>query len=516
MSIILNNLSFTFEGHDAPLFDDLDLALSHARTGIVGRNGSGKSTLLKLIEGTLTPTRGSAATAGRVARLRQDLLQVRGRTVAQVLGIDRVLAALRRIENGSVDQHDFDDVGDDWDAEARAQAVIARRVPSLALEGVLDRSTETLSGGELVQLAMAALELDGASAALLDEPTNNLDARSRAALREAVREWPGQVVVVSHDVALLNEMDAIVELHAGRATLYGGGYDLYLEQRASAHEAALREVRDARGALRTERRDLQQVQAATSQQARQDRRRFAAQPRTPRTSDPTAKRAAEARRANRVKAAAAKVREARDNLTAADERVRDDDHIRIPVIDPGGARGRRLLDLVGEGRTLTLCGGDRWALVGDNGVGKSTLIRRSVGAASTRRVGLLDQRLELPDGTVFEAVAGAAPSRLPHDTHELLARFLVRGDMVHRDVATLSGGERFRVALARVLLASPPPELIVLDEPTNNLDLDSVDQLVEALTAYRGALLVVSHDAELLERLGLERVVELMPDGDLV
>lgn len=167
------------------------------------------------------------------------------------------------------------------------------------------------------------------------------------------------------------------------------------------------------------------------------------------------------------------------------------------------------------------------ALVGENGVGKTSLLRtllqpedsqrtKARGELFTERVGYLDQHLALDeDASILDNVRQAAPTRLPHDIRAQMARFVVRGDMVDRLVGQLSGGERFRVALARILLADPVPELLILDEPTNNLDLTSIDQLVEGLQAYRGALLVVSHDADLLDRLRLDDVIRLEFDGSL-
>jgi len=173
------------------------------------------------------------------------------------------------------------------------------------------------------------------------------------------------------------------------------------------------------------------------------------------------------------------------------------------------------------------------ALIGPNGVGKTTLLERlvrpssgtdstqevlpcRVGAeAHTDRIGYLPQRVDglVERASVLENVRAAASALPDRELRNRLARFLIRGDAVDRQVATLSGGERFRVALAQLLLAEPPPQLLVLDEPTNNLDLDTVDQFVEALAAYRGAVLIVSHDDAFLARLGIDTTLELDRDG---
>ena len=177
-------------------------------------------------------------------------------------------------------------------------------------------------------------------------------------------------------------------------------------------------------------------------------------------------------------------------------------------------------------------GPERVALIGRNGVGKTTLLRRLVtdaaasgfpmnpelvAEAHTDRIGYLSQRVDGLDesASVVENIAAAAPHVPDKELRNRLARFLIRGATMDRPVGALSGGERFRVALAKLLLADPAPHLVVLDEPTNNLDLDTVDQLVQALLAFRGAVLVVSHDDVFLQRLELDLTLELDAEGQL-
>ena len=205
-------------------------------------------------------------------------------------------------------------------------------------------------------------------------------------------------------------------------------------------------------------------------------------------------------------------------------RVRRDAGVRLDLPDPQVAAGRRLAELRDGRRSVLIRGPERVALLGRNGIGKTRLLRTLVepGAAGelqavphTDRMGYLPQRLDHLDdaGSILDNVRAAAPGAAPEQVRAGLARFLFRGGSVHRPVGSLSGGERFRVALARLLLASPPHQLLVLDEPTNNLDLHTVDELVDALDAFHGGLLVVSHDDAFLARLSIDSWLTLDDRG---
>lgn len=525
--ISLRNLHFSWP-NGTPALTGINGTFTPGRTGLIGRNGSGKSTLLKLIAGILTPTNGQVETMGEVGYLPQTLTLTPGSTVASLLGVDGVLTSLRNIESGSIDERDFDTVGENWDIEARADEALHRIGFSAA---DLDRSVVEVSGGEAMLIAISGLRLRRTPITLLDEPTNNLDRATRAVLTELVDEWPGSLVVVSHDLELLELMDHTAEIYDGELTTFGGPYSAWKEHLAQEQAAALQAARSAEQTLKVEKR--QRIEAETKI-ARRERtgRKAAKEGGLPRMAADHLKKKAQASAGATRTNLDGKVRSAQEALDAADSRVRDDEHIRLDLPDPGVPRGRRIAEFSDGERTLIIQGPERVALIGANGTGKSAFLESLVrgtpppadlpvrlphGELHTNLVGYLSQRLEGLDDA-RDAVANVrdvAPELDPGTIRNRLARMLLRGDSVYLPVGTLSGGERFRVALARLLLADPPAQLLILDEPTNNLEITSVEQLAEALDAYRGALIVVSHDFGFLRRIGVDTVVELTGDGRL-
>lgn len=525
--ITCSALSFAWPD-GTPVFDGFQLTVGPGRTGLIGLNGCGKSTLLKLIAGELAAPDGQLSTSGTVGYLPQTVTLDTAIRVDEALGIHATRAALHAIEAGEATEANFEAVADDWDVEERALATLDQ----LGLGHIgLDRTLGELSGGEGVLLRLAALLLARPDVLLLDEPTNNLDLRARRRLYAAVESWSGVLVLVSHDRELLERVDQIADLRDGEVRWYGGNFTEYEEMLATEQESAERLVRVAEADMQRQKRELSDAQLKLARRKRYGQK-MNDNKREPKIVMGARKRAAQESAGKHRIMHAEKLAQAKERLDHAVEAVRDDAEIRIELPATRVPPGRRVLTLsalrpvhgAGVAGEWELRGPERIALVGRNGSGKTTLLRTVAGELAplsgeskthvpTR---FLPQRLDVldDDRTVVENVARFAPHATNNLVRARLAHFLFRGARADRAAGTLSGGERFRATLAALLLAEPAPQLLILDEPTNNLDLASARQLTDALDSYEGALLVASHDVPFLESIGITRWLLLDGNGD--
>ncbi|MDR1152686.1 MAG: ATP-binding cassette domain-containing protein, partial [Bifidobacteriaceae bacterium] len=453
-----------------------------------------------------------------------------GDSVETVLGVAERRAALHRIEAGDTRESLYGIVGEDWDIDQRTMAALG----SVGLGWLsLEHAVGELSGGEAMALALAARLLERPDILLLDEPTNNLDRAGRERVHEVVRGWrKGALIVASHDRELLELVDRIGEVRTGYVTWYGGGWTAYREAVEREQEAAQAAVRTARAAERREQRERREAEVKLAGR-RRSARAAQANAKYPKIVARERRRDAQVSAGRLRRVHEERLARARDEAVSAEAAIREDAPIRIDLPATAVPAGRDMLDLRegclpygaggGEPIDLLVRGPERIALTGPNGAGKTTALNVIVGkleaVAGTVRLHvparMLPQRLDVLDGaaTVMTGVAGEAPGVAPGEIRSALARFGLRGRDPDRTVDTLSGGERLRATLAAIMIGVPAPQLLVLDEPTNSLDVGSVDQLIAAVECHRGALIVASHDLPFLRACRITRWLHLDRHG---
>jgi len=521
-------LGYTFpDGHT--LFKNINFNLTGGKTGIVGSNGCGKTTLLKIISGELKPGEGSILTNGVFTVLEQDQSGYTALTVAEVLGVDQKLAALRTISAGKGREIDFTLLGDDWNIEERILSVTRRagleRIP-------LDRLFGQLSGGEAARLLFVKCLLHNPDFILLDEPTNHLDGIGRTLFYDTVANFRKGLLVVSHDRQLLRLMDAIIEITPVAAKTYGGNYDLYNNQKTTERGALERQILTAELDLKKG----QQIAAA----AAASRKKINARAKKNNANVGIPKILLNKRRGKGEKTLARitavhekKLNRMQNHVAELKENLPANNRIKIDLNAEPEYKGRILIKAedvnFGYNETLlwrqniyyTLYAQERISLAGNNGSGKTTLINlltRKLQPVCGRitcnniRIGIIDQKYELiaPDLTVLENIRQRAHTDInEHELRIRLGRFLFYKDEIFKQTRDLSGGEKCRLSLACLLSVSNEPDLIILDEPTNNLDLAGIEQVQSALQRYSGALLVISHDQIFLENIGIDKVLDL-------
>ncbi|WP_087007229.1 ABC-F family ATP-binding cassette domain-containing protein [Gulosibacter sp. 10] len=505
-----------------PVLDRLELTVGPAsRIAIVGENGRGKSTLLQLLAGALPADSGSVSRVGTLGFAEQEMPAGENRTVGEAVAdaIAESLAALEALdaagaalaEGGAgaearyAEALERAEALDAWDSERRVDIALE----ALGAEADRSRRLAELSVGQRYRVRLACLLGSDADFLVLDEPTNHLDREALAFLAERLRAWRGGVVLVSHDRALLRDVaETFVDLdpsHDGRARVYGGGFDGYREGR------------------RAERLRWEQAHAREqAERARLEGDLAAAQDRL-RTGWRPPKGTGRHTRATRADGLVQSVHRRRDALEAHAVRVPEPPQelaAPAPARVPKGvlieAAGVAVADRLRRPVALALRGGERLLVTGPNGAGKSTLLAvlaarmapttGTVRLAEGVRAGLLRQETALPPDLRAAEAYEAAMNRLiasgglhPGEAASLGSLGLLRGVEADRRVGELSMGQRRRLDLA-VLLASRP-HVLLLDEPTNHLSMALVDELGEALATSPAAVIVSTHDRQLIRDL---------------
>jgi ATPase subunit of ABC transporter with duplicated ATPase domains len=488
------------------------------KVGLVGPNGAGKSTLFRLVTREETPDEGQVAVdrGVTVGHFSQDVGEMAGRSaVAETMDgagpVSAVAAELHELEHALADparadeldelverfghvQARFDELGG-YALESRAREILAGLGFS---QEMMDGDVGALSGGWKMRVALARILLMRPDAMLLDEPSNHLDLESIIWLEQFLKSYDGAILMTSHDREFMNRVvTKIIEIDGGELTTWSGDYDFYERERAvaDAHQQAAFDRQQAM--LKKELAFIERFKARASHAAQVQSR---------------------VKKLDKIeKVEPPKVRKTVDFEFRSAPRSGDDVARCAGVTKRYGARA------VYDGLDLLVRRGERWCVLGANGAGKSTLLKLVAGAtapdtgavnvgASVKMGYFAQHAMELLDGeaTVWQTLQDAFPRASIGSLRTLAGCFGFSGDEIEKRCRVLSGGEKARLVLAKMLY--DPPNLLVLDEPTNHLDVATKEMLVRALAGYEGTMLFVSHDRRFLAALS-NRVLELGPEG---
>lgn len=524
--ILIHEMNFNLSTGKA-LFSKINLTFYQQKVGLVGINGIGKSTLIKLIAGELIPSSGSIQADGKISYIQQLQTLSPELTVAKLLGYEEKLYALQRIEQGSNDENDFAILNDDWLVKETLQKILCQ----FNLNSVSPYSQITeLSGGELTRLFLTKAFSSSADFILLDEPTNHLDTQARKMLYQAILQWHGGLIIISHDRTLLNLMDEIIEISSLGISRFGGNYDFYKEQKDCLLNAKQNQLLEAKSFLEKTNRSIQSTREKHERRQAKGRelRKRGDQPKVlldAMKNRSTASQGSLLIRHNRM------LETAQEKLRIAKEQIEITNtmHVTLPkTYVPNNKVILKIEDLtfsypgtenpIIKNFNLILKGAERIALLGSNGSGKTTLIKLilnelnpSNGTISlgTENTNYLDQHTNQlnPEKSILDNFLLLNSDATTNVAYQALAQFLFKNNSAHQLVKDLSGGEKLRAALACTLKSSNPPQLLILDEPTNHLDLNSVLNIESALKSYLGAMIVISHDQAFLESIGVEKII---------
>ncbi|MFJ3311736.1 ABC-F family ATP-binding cassette domain-containing protein [Micrococcus endophyticus] len=520
------------------LFESLDLTVAPGDVvGVVGANGAGKSTLLRILGGDLAPQAGTVSLAPAdafVGWLPQEHERVPGESVAAYIGrrtgcdaataeMDEAAEALGAPDAGDAAADRYNTALTRWLASGAAD--LEERIPAVLADLGLDLSASpeqvlmtSLSGGQAARVGLAALLLSRFDVVLLDEPTNDLDLDGLERLERFVQELRGGVVLVSHDREFLARcVTRVLELdlaqHSNR--VYGGGYEAYLEERATLRRQA-----------REKYEEFAEQKADLVSRARVQREWSSQGVRNAMKKSPDNDKLRRKANAESSEKQAQKVRQMESRIARLEEVEEPRKEWRLEFTIGAAPRSSSVVATLNEAVfrqgsftlgpvSLQVNAGERVGITGPNGAGKSTLLRGLLGRpdpddgaaslGSSVQVGGIDQARSLLAGPtpLADAFEALVPEMASGEVRTLLAKFGLRADHVTRPVDELSPGERTRAGLA--LLQARGVNLLVLDEPTNHLDLEAIEQLEQALETYEGALLLVTHDRRMLDTVRTDR-----------
>jgi ATPase subunit of ABC transporter with duplicated ATPase domains len=527
--LIAQGIAYIHPNRDL-LFSDLDISINkNDKAALVGNNGTGKSVLLNILAGNFQPAAGLVKSNTKPHYVPQMTDRFNNHTVAEALGIQQKLTALHEILNGNMTDQRLETLNDDWTIEERYHEALTH----WGLENIApNQKMEALSGGQKTKVFLAGIMIHRPEIVLLDEPSNHLDAHSRNLLYQYITHTKHTLLVVSHDRALLNQLNPVYEISSRSISVYGGNYEFYAEQKAIAAEALNLDLKSKEKALRkakeVEREAVERQQKLDARGKKKQEKAGVARimMNTLRNNAEKSTSRVQDVHAEKVGSISRELSELRSALPDADKMKMDLDNSSLHngkvLITVQDANFKYHNDLLWrQNLNFQITSGQRIAIKGQNGSGKTTLIKMLLGKlqpamGSVNDTNLknvyIDQDYSLidPQLKVYEQAQHFNSGALQeHEIKIRLNRFLFTKEDWDKPCNALSGGEKMRLALCCIAIGNQAPDVIILDEPTNNLDLQNIGILTSAINDYRGTLIVVSHDEYFLKQVGIDENIVL-------
>lgn len=531
MSIIIKDLSYIHSDKEV-LFSHLNLVVNPGeKIALIGNNGCGKSTLMQILAGNLSPASGTVSHFEHLYYVPQHFGQYDHQSIAQALQIDRKLEALHAILNGDASEHYFNWLDDDWNIEERTQAALS----AWSMDGLsLSHPMEGLSGGEKTRIFLAGMELHEPTVILLDEPTNHLDTAGRERLYNFVQRTPATLLVISHDRTLLNLIPAICELSHSGLCYYGGNYDFYKEQKGLMLTALEQQLEEKQKALRMARKTAREIEE------RKNKQNVRGEKTSIKKGIPAIMMGARKQRAENSSSKlnsvhtekAEKLQQEMSSIKSAlplTDRLKTDFNTSALHIGKILVKAEEINfhypdstdNLWQHPLSFQLRSGDRLHIKGDNGSGKTTLLKLIMGdliptGGIIERADFsfvyLDQEYSLicNKHSILQQVEVFNRRHLPeHEVKTILNRYLFSHDVWNKPCSKLSGGEKMRLSFCCLMIADNTPDMFILDEPTNNLDIESIEIVTATIRDYAGTVIAISHDKEFLKETEVNSVISV-------
>lgn len=516
------------------LFQHLNFTVNNGeKIALVGPNGSGKSTLLQILAGQLSATAGEVIHNEKPYYVPQHFGQYDHLSITQALGVDEKLKAFHAIIAGEADEANFTCLNDDWNIEERCKAALDYwHLGHLEF----DQPMHSLSGGEKTKVFLAGLQIHTPEIILLDEPTNHLDMESREQLYVFIDSGKGSLVVVSHDVTLLNLLPLTYELRPNEIKVYGGNYSFYKEQKKLQTEALQASLEEKEKELRLARK-LARETAERKQKHEARGKKLNERKGVGKMAMNVFKDKAEKSGTKLKDIHTEKTGQIQERIQQLRNTIPDNGLMKVDFNSSTLHTGKILIQAEGinfgyqsgplwpSGLDLILRSGERVVFRGNNGSGKTTLIKIINGLLEPTEGKIekadfsyvyIDQEYSIikNDKTVYEQAQWFNSRGFSeHEIKTILNRYLFPYEAWDKACAKLSGGEKMRLLFCCLMIGNQTPDLFILDEPTNNLDIRSIEIITQVIKAYRGTVLVVSHDQYFVQEIGVDRQIDLPVKG---